>query len=262
MTSYLDKVNAANWNAYRYIGDWLHLFGISLLLLHIYTRKSCQSISIKTQLLLFSVYCSRYIDLLWRSQSLYLVFFKISFLVISGFTCVLMKRHMSEEDKRYDTASVFGLIVISAILLIVIPDSHLHLSWQELLWKLSLFVEGVCMVPQYVLLYREPFDQTPETVNVYLSLIGMYRIFYALNWIYKKHLLTTHYTDYVSWTGGLIEILLFLDFVNYRIFRRQSCLRYAVIRLDNTVTAAQQSFELKLRRPSQLNAETSPILPV
>lgn len=61
-------------------------------------------------------------------------------------------------------------------------------------------------------------------------MLGGYRVFYALNWIYKKarrssfcsflsflkQINMPRYSDIQSWIGGLVEIMFFLDFLNYR----------------------------------------------
>lgn len=72
--------------------------------------------------------------------------------------------------------------------------------------------------------------------SLYVVMLGGYRVFYALNWIYKKvpgstfgvrcvrvpvqrctcQINMPRYSDIQSWIGGLVEIMFFLDFLNYR----------------------------------------------
>merc|ERR1712167_197208 len=69
--------------------------------------------------------------------------------------------------------------------------------------------------------------------NLYIIALGGYRVFYALNWIYKK-IKMPHYSDIQSWIAGIIEILLFVDFLNYR-FTGNSMLRSAVLTVDSKI---------------------------
>ena len=45
--------------------------------------------------------------------------------------------------------------------------------------------------------------------------LGLYRVFYAMNWIYKK-VQMPHYMDLQSSIGGIIVTLFFVDCLNYR----------------------------------------------
>merc|ERR1719456_1203463 len=84
-------------------------------------------------------------------------------------------------------------------------------SLLEMLWTFSQFLEGFAMVPQYIFCYR---DRGAKDLGVtfYVIALGGYRVFYAANWIYKK-IQMPQYSDIQSWTGGIIEILFFADYV-------------------------------------------------
>jgi hypothetical protein len=74
--------------------------------------------------------------------------------------------------------------------------------------------------------------------------VGFYRVLYAANWIYKKIKLGSAYSDTVSWIGGIIEILLFLDFLFNRDF-----LRIVVLSLDRKVNEiAEKIIEMPVLR--------------
>merc|ERR1712039_521083 len=112
-----------------------------------------------------------------------------------------------------------------------------------ILWTLSQFLEGFAMVPQYIFCYRDRVSRDPGVILYVLSL-GGYRVFYAANWIYKK-ILMPHYSDVHSWTGGMIEISFFVD---YLLSRCTGCslLSAFVLRVDENINAIKKSVEMKV----------------
>merc|ERR1712087_362583 len=80
--------------------------------------------------------------------------------------------------------------------------------------------------------------------NLYVIALGGYRVFYALNWIYKK-IQMPHYSDVQSWIGGIIEIIFFVDFLNYR-FTGNSMLRTMVLSVDTKINEISDKVELKV----------------
>merc|ERR1712232_420883 len=67
----------------------------------------------------------------------------------------------------------------------------------------------------------------------------------GLNWIYKKFEMP-QYSDVQSWIGGIIEILFFVDFLNYR-FTGKSMLRSMVLTVDTKINEISDNFEYKVR---------------
>merc|ERR1712137_989727 len=91
--------------------------------------------------------------------------------------------------------------------------------------------------------YREKAGRDWGT-SLYVVSLGGYRVFYALNWIYKK-IKMPHYSDIQSWIAGIIEILLFVDFLNYR-FTGNSMLRSAVLTVDSKINEVADKVEMKV----------------
>merc|ERR550532_965245 len=116
-------------------------------------------------------------------------------------------------------------------------------SLMETLWTFSEFIEGFAMVPQYIFCYRERHGKDWGT-SLYVVMLGGYRVFYALNWIYKK-IQMPHYSDIQSWIGGIIEILFFIDFLNYR-YTGNSMLRSMVLTVDTRINDISEKVELKV----------------
>merc|ERR1712137_810379 len=88
--------------------------------------------------------------------------------------------------------------------------------------------------------YREKAGRDWGT-SLYVVSLGGYRVFYALNWIYKK-IQMPHYSDIQSWLGGVIEILFFVDFLNYR-FTGNSMFRSMVLTVDTKINEVAEKVE-------------------
>lgn len=239
-TTNFANLAAYSWNTFRYVGDYLHLFGIIVLISTIAKNKSVAGISRSTQLLYFLVFVTRYLDLFDHSQTTYLVVFKLTYIFTAAAILACFFALDQTYQRVHDTCnlSVIVLPCITAALLLTNEYSIL-----EILWTFSEFVEGFAMVPQYIFCYREK-GQKDWGAGLYVISLGSYRVFYALNWIYKKFQMP-HYSDLQSWIGGVIEILFFIDFLNFR-FTGNSMLRAAVLQVDTKINEISEKVELKV----------------
>lgn len=239
-----------SWNLFRYVGDYLHLFGIIVLLCTIAKNKSVAGISRSTQILYFLVFVTRYLDLFDHSQTTYLVVFKCTYIL----TATAILGCFYSMDKTYqrvnDTCNLSVIIFpcITAALLLTNEYSML-----EIMWTFSEFAEGFAMVPQYIFCYREKGSRD-WGAGLYVISLGSYRVMYALNWIYKKYQMP-HYSDVQSWIGGIIEIIFFVDFLNYR-FTGNSMLRTAVLQVDTKINEISEKVEMKVLGSSSTVRET------
>lgn len=230
---------AYSWNIFRYVGDYMHLFGILVLLVTIGKNQSVAGISRSTQILYFLVFITRYLDLFDHSQSTYLVFFKMTYIATSVAVLTLFWKLHKTYESRHDTFNIAVVIIPCATASILLTNEY---SALEILWTFSEFIEGFAMVPQYIFCYRSgPRDWGQ---SLYVISLGGYRVFYALNWIYKK-VQMPHYSDIQSWIGGIIEIVFFLDFLNYR-FTGNSFLRTAVLSVDTKINEISDKVEMKV----------------
>lgn len=239
-TTNFANLAAYSWNMFRYVGDYLHLFGIVILISTIAKNKSVAGISRSTQILYFLVFVTRYLDLFDHSQTTYLVVFKLTYI----FTAVIILACFYNLDQTYqrvnDTCNLSVIIFPCITAALLLTNEY---SIMEILWTFSEFVEGFAMVPQYIFCYREK-GQRDWGAGLYVISLGSYRVFYALNWIYKK-IQMPHYSDIQSWIGGVIEILFFIDFLNYR-FTGNSMLRTAVLQVDTKINEISEKVEMKV----------------
>jgi ER lumen protein retaining receptor len=239
-TTNFANFTAYSWNIFRYVGDYLHLFGIVVLLFAIAKNKSVVGISRSTQFLYFLVFVTRYLDLFDHTQTAYLVFFKLTYISTSIIVLVLFYQFDKTYDRRNDTCNLAVLLIPCITAAILLTNEY---SMLEVLWTFSEFVEGFAMVPQYIFCYREK-GQRDWAVGLYVICLGGYRVFYAMNWIYKK-IQMPHYSDVQSWLGGVIEIVFFIDFLNYR-FTGNSMLRSMVLAVDTKINEISDKVELKV----------------
>lgn len=214
--------------------------GILTLLVTIVKNKSVAGISRTTQILYCIVFCTRYLDLFDHTQSFYLVFFKLTYIVTSIIVLVCFYQFDSTYARRHDTCNLTIILVPCTIAALLLTSDY---SLLEVLWTFSEFIEGFAMVPQYIFCYRERVNKDVGT-SLYVVMLGGYRVFYALNWIYKK-INMPRYSDIQSWIGGLVEIMFFLDFLNYR-FTGNSILRSFVLKVDTKINEISDQVESKV----------------
>jgi len=235
-----------NWNIFRYIADYLHLAGILILIVTLIRNRNCKGLSLKTQLFYFLVFITRYLDLLEHKQTFYLVFFKLTYILTSfgtlGAFWFFNKQNPDNYESQKDTASVTGILVPCVIAAFVLSK---YKNFLEIAWTFSEYLEGFAMVPQYIFCYRESAAtlMRGQGILVYICALGGYRVFYALNWLYKFHMDPT-YRDPQSWIGGMLEILFFADFLSYQ-FQHMSILRSMVLTIDDKVNEVVEAVELK-----------------
>jgi len=229
-----------SWNIFRYLGDYLHLGGIVVLLATIAKNQSVAGFSRSTQILYFLVFVTRYLDLFEHSQATYLVVFKLTYIGTSAAALALFHYFDSTYERRLDSANLTFILVPCAVAALLLTNQYALI---EILWTFSEFMEGFAMVPQYIFSYRERGSKEWGT-SLYVISIGGYRVFYAMNWIYKK-IQMPHYSDVQSWIGGIIEIIFFLDFLNYR-FTGNSMLRSMVLTVDTKINEISDKVEMKV----------------
>merc|ERR1711934_581153 len=121
-------------------------------------------------------------------------------------------RHRSVKqtyDKDHDTFRYLFLVAPCALTALVINQKF---TIFEILWAFSIYLEAVAILPQLVLLQRT--KNVDNLTGNYVFLLGMYRTFYILNWIYR-YITEPHYSAWIVWVSGLVQTALYLDFFYY-----------------------------------------------
>merc|ERR1719281_1329395 len=114
------QLTSYSWNIFRYIGDYLHLIGVFVLLGTLAKNKACTGISRSTQILYFTVFVTRYLDLIDHNQTAYLVIFKLTYILTSIIVLAVFWRLESTYEVTKDTCSlviIFAPCMTAAILL-------------------------------------------------------------------------------------------------------------------------------------------------
>lgn len=197
------------YNPFRVGGDLVHVASIYLLLHKIHTSRSVAGLSLKTQLLYMLVYITRYVDLFVRPwASLYNLLFKVLYLGSQGYAIWLMtsKFRPTRSPATVDTFKVQYLIGSSALMALIF---HLRFNVTELLWSFSIWLESVAILPQLFMIQRT--GKAESMTTHYIFALGIYRVFYLLNWIYRG-LFTSKPGDWISIVGGIVQALLYSDF--------------------------------------------------
>eukprot|EP00475_Leptophrys_vorax_P019883 TRINITY_DN27223_c0_g1_i1.p1 TRINITY_DN27223_c0_g1~~TRINITY_DN27223_c0_g1_i1.p1 ORF type:complete len:217 (-),score=22.42 TRINITY_DN27223_c0_g1_i1:205-855(-) len=201
-------------NIFRLAGDMTHLMSIVVLLLKIYTMKSCAGISLKTQELYVLVFATRYLDLFFAFISLYNSVMKVIFLASSVAIVYYMRYDKvvkQKYDRDHDTFRHVFLVIPCFVLALLVNKKF---TPTEVLWTFSIYLEAVAILPQLVLLQRT--KNIDNLTGNYVFFLGAYRGLYILNWIYRY--LTEHnYRQWIVWVSGLVQTALYADFFYYYI---------------------------------------------
>ncbi|KAG1354180.1 ER lumen protein-retaining receptor [Cocos nucifera] len=201
-------------NAFRLAGDMTHLLSIILLLHKIRAMKSCAGISLRTQELYVIVFVTRYVDLSMKYYSFYNSIMKIVFLGTSISIVWYMRYHKVVKqtyNKDVDTFRHIFLILPCFVLALLINRAFTVI---EVLWTFSLYLEAVAILPQLVLLQRS--RNIDNLTGNYVFLLGAYRAFYLLNWIYR-FFIENHQVRWIPWLSGLLQTAIYADFFYYYI---------------------------------------------
>eukprot|EP01061_Rhynchopus_euleeides_P042713 TRINITY_DN7450_c0_g1_i1.p2 TRINITY_DN7450_c0_g1~~TRINITY_DN7450_c0_g1_i1.p2 ORF type:complete len:259 (+),score=132.14 TRINITY_DN7450_c0_g1_i1:81-779(+) len=203
-------------NAFRMIGDMLHLLSVLIVLHKMLRMRSSSGISLRSQLAYAIVFTTRYIPTLGRHTSLYLISMKFFFLLTSWYIVFLMRTRnpwKATYDKTLDSIRMRYLIIPCMVLALLFHYDRPHHQVVEMLWTFSQYLEAVAIVPQLSLLTvtLEQGKQWELITGHYVACLGLYRLFYILNWIYRYFFEGGHW-NYVDSTAGIIQTLLFTEF--------------------------------------------------
>lgn len=248
-----------NWNIFRYIADYLHLFGIVIVIATLLWNRNCRGLSFKTQVFYLVIFCTRYLDLVStvHTQSWYLIVFKLFYICSSVLIVFLMRRWDTTIETNKDTCSIPGILIPCIVFAVVSVAFSSTYTFPKLCWVFSEILEGFAMLPQYIFNYRQDVEMKRRDnigVLLFILALGFYRMFYAANWIYKKVMMGSTYTDFVSWFAGIVEIILFLDYLFNKSF-----LKLVVLKVDSKIN---DLVELKILHTSQTTTNNGSISPM
>lgn len=229
------------WNIFRYVADYTHLTGMCLGLGSVIATKSVEGFSRKTQILYLIVYLTRYMDILTKTQVRYLLIFKVTFILITISMLFAFNHFSATYSERLDSCNLLAVLMPTGGFAVI---TSVGATLTDELWTWSEYLEPFALVPQYIVCYRAA--NLRPVVVLYILLVGGYRFGYICNWIYKRYMLHGAYHDYTSWAGGVLECVLFVDFV-LRLVRSKegaSLLGNIMLTIDGGAGKASENFEM------------------
>lgn len=197
-------------NLFRGLADLSHLISFFVLLWKIHSDKSVAGLSLKTQQLLLIVFCSRYLDLFWNFASAYNWVLKVLFISCTVAIVYIMS-HGTPQKQTYNKeldAFPAQYLALGCVVMGMIFNQD-HYSPFEMIWAFSIYLEAVAIVPQLYMLQKQ--GEVENLTSHYVFLLGVYRLLYLFNWIYR-YFTEENYVQLIVWFAGCVQTALYLDF--------------------------------------------------
>lgn len=193
-------------NIFRISGDIAHLVSILILIHSVESKKSAKGVSLKTQILYAIVFITRYLNLLvFDFGSFYNTIMKIFFLGSTFYSIYIIKKYTKEISQYVDNFPISYLLISSFVLSLVF---NYKFSILEISWSFSIWLESVCILPQLFMLQNQG-EGDLLTIH-YIFALGLYRLLYIPNWIYRY--VAEERLDTISVIAGIIQTLIYSDF--------------------------------------------------
>jgi len=172
------------------------------------SKRTCHGVSLKTQELYLLFFIARYVNSSIFDRPLYNILFKFFYVGSALAIVVIMLTKLKDTyTSRHDTFRNIFIIILC------IPFAYFsrpYKSFDSFLYAYSLWVESFAIIPQLLLLGR---TTTNDIINrEYIFFLGIYRLFYLLNWIYKL-VTDTGKRPKVVWITGILQTVIYSDFI-------------------------------------------------
>eukprot|EP00523_Entomoneis_sp_CCMP467_P011127 CAMPEP_0168724930 /NCGR_PEP_ID=MMETSP0724-20121128/3888_1 /TAXON_ID=265536 /ORGANISM="Amphiprora sp., Strain CCMP467" /LENGTH=263 /DNA_ID=CAMNT_0008771691 /DNA_START=30 /DNA_END=821 /DNA_ORIENTATION=- len=203
-------------NIFRLIGDYSHLAAIFLLIRQLQTARNARGISLKTQELYLLVFVTRYLDLFTTFYSLYNTLMKIIFVSTTLYTICMIRFWepiQSVYNHNQDCFPHVGLAVLPCAVLAVcihLARDPFYFDTMELLWTFSILLESIAILPQLATLRK--YGLVENLTGNFVLFMGVYRLLYIFNWIYRAHTERGYRHHYLVYICGVIQVLMYTDF--------------------------------------------------
>lgn len=217
-------------NVFRILADGAHALSKAVLIFSIHWNRSAEGISLLFQSLYALVFLTRYLDLLWTppAYDVYIFFMKIAYIASSLYTIYLMLRvypRSRELEWSWHLAAYGVGFVLTSFGVTAVAQGLRGLNFSEVMWTFSIMLESVCVLPQLSMLRQ---TTVPTVIDSgYIFLLGSYRAFYILNWIFRA----SHGSrpDFVAVFFGVLQTILYADFAWVYYTRQRVKLRAGVV---------------------------------
>ena len=203
-------------NIFRLTGDMCHQIAIILLIIQLRRSRNARGISVKTQELRLLVFSTRYLDLFTTFYSLYNSVAKVYYLTATATILVMCKtdpiKSVYNAEHDYFPHWKFAVLPCSLLALTthIVGSGIERFDILELAWTLSIYLESIAILPQLLVLRK--YRLVENLTGKFMLLLGSYRFFYILNWIYRSHKEPMYQHHFLVYTCGVIQTLLYADF--------------------------------------------------
>lgn len=218
-------------NAFRILGDVSHFLSKCILIYAIHRNSSSEGVSLITQALYCVVFITRYLDLfipgynsLWWNWVLKIFYILSSFYILFLMLRVYARTRERENAWKLGGFSFLGSAILAPFVMMIFKS---YWSFVELLWTYSIILESTCILPQLLLLRQ---TTVPTVIDsFYLLMLGSYRGFYILNWIWREFDGDSRKPDAISIIFGVIQTAFYIDFFWVYYSRQRVKLRHGGI---------------------------------
>ncbi|GIQ86975.1 ER lumen protein retaining receptor, partial [Kipferlia bialata] len=156
------------------------------------------------------VFMLRYWDLAWNWMSVYLILFKIFYLGITVYTIYLIAfKYKASYQQANDRMPVLYMILPCILVGVIFAPRKTPFV---ISWSISLCLESVAILPQ---IYQTWRTRVVDNLHGnYVASLGVYRLFYLINWWYRNRVESVR-TPSIVWITALIQTALYSDFLWY-----------------------------------------------
>jgi ER lumen protein retaining receptor len=204
-------------NAFRLLGDIIHVVAIVILLHKIFVVKNAQGLSRKTQELYLMVYVTRYLDLFTQFFDFYNSFMKAYFICSTGILIFSMRGGSNPAMATYkadqDGFGYWCKVVLPCVVLSfpLCEGNGYWWSWwidlMDLCYTFSIMLGAVAVLP-HIIMFRKYREVESLTGGSFILLMGLYRFLYILNWVYRAHTESNYRHHWLVYISGVLQAIL------------------------------------------------------
>jgi ER lumen protein retaining receptor len=118
-----------------------------------------------------------------------------------------------EYNLDHDNSKHWAFMAAPCAVVALITSFYLGFDFIEFLWYMSIFLEALAICPQLILLQR--YKDVENLTGHYVFLLGAYRALYIVNWVYRAYTELYYKHNWVVYSCGVIQTVLYLDFFYY-----------------------------------------------
>jgi len=96
---------------------------------------------------------------------------------------------------------------LAGVFLYFVRGQEVYFDFLELLWTFSIILEAIATIPQ-VMMFRKYREVESFTGGSFIFMMGLYRFFYILNWIYRENTERRYKRNYLVYFCGALQAVI------------------------------------------------------